>query len=315
MPKNPPKRGHKAPVWTYMEKLEAEGLILCLICKDKLKYTGGTSNMNKHLRTRHPLEFAEMIEETTQESVEKLPRTPATVQPTLMQTINKTQAYKDDSSKKQELDQLVVRMIVKDLQPLSVVENDGFRKLVHGLNPKYELPSRRVVARTLLPSLYNDEVQRVSDQLSEAKYVSLTTDLWTSRKTQGFITVTTHFISPEWELKSMVLETPRMSKSHTAENIAEEISRVCNKWNIKEKVCSVVTDNAANMSSAITHHLKLRHLPCFAHTLNLVVSDAIKHAASITTIVEKVKKIVTFFHHSAKASDKLSELQEKMVNL
>lgn len=62
MPKNPPKRGHKAPVWTYMEKLEAEGLILCLICKDKLKYTGGTSNMNKHLRTRHPLEFAEMIE-------------------------------------------------------------------------------------------------------------------------------------------------------------------------------------------------------------------------------------------------------------
>lgn len=169
--------------------------------------------------------------------------------------MSKTQAYKNESTKKQELDQLVLRMIVKDLQPLSVVENDGFRKLVHGLNPKYELPSRRVVARTLYPSLYNIEVERVSGHLNDAKYVSSTTDIWTSRKTQGFITVTAHFISPEWELLSVVLETTRMIKSHTAENIAEELSRICNKWKILDKVCSVVTDNTANMSSAITQYM------------------------------------------------------------
>ena len=36
---------------------------------------------------------------------------------------------------KRELDELLVKMIVEDLQPISVVEDKGFRRLVHGLNP------------------------------------------------------------------------------------------------------------------------------------------------------------------------------------
>lgn len=62
-----------------MERIESEGLVVCLICKDKFKYGGGTSNLLKHLRTRHPLEHDEMMNETCQERVEKLPRTPAAV--------------------------------------------------------------------------------------------------------------------------------------------------------------------------------------------------------------------------------------------
>lgn len=258
-----PKRSQKAPVWTCMDRID--DLIVCLICKEKLKYGGGTSNMIKHLRIKPPLKHAEMVEESSQERTEKMQRTsvPTPVQPTLLETINKAQAYKNDSTKKQELDQLVLRMVVKDLQPRSIVENDGFRKLVQGLNPRYQLPSRRVVARTLLPSLCECEVKKLNNDLGEAKYISLTTDIWTSWQTHGFITVSAHFISPEWELKSVVSETARMVNSYTAENIAEELTRVCNNWHILNKVCSVVTDNAANMSSAVTSHMKLRHLPYF----------------------------------------------------
>ena len=57
--------------------------------------------------------------------------------------------------------------------------------------------------------------------------------------------------------------------------------------------------------------MKLRHLPCFAHTLNLVVQDAMKNAREMHEIKDKVKKIVNFFHHSVKASDKLSQLQQQ----
>ncbi|XP_076042318.1 zinc finger BED domain-containing protein 4-like [Oratosquilla oratoria] len=201
-------------------------------------------------------------------------------------------------------------MIAEDLQPVSVVEDKGFRRLLHGLNPRYQLPSRREISRTLLPNLYKHEVEKMRKELDQAKHISLTTDIWTSRQTKGFITVTAHFISQDWTLHSAVLETVCMTKAHTSENIAEELTLVSNKWNIKEKICSIVTDNAANIKAAV-NEMNIRQVPCFAHTLNLVVQDAIRNTADVRKVKEKVKRVVTFFHHSVKASDKLIQLQQQ----
>ncbi len=64
--------------------------------------------------------------------------------------------------------------------------------------------------------------------MEKAKRIALTTDiLWTSQQTKAFITVTAHYISPEWVLKSAVLDTVRMVKSHTTDNIAEKIIGTC----------------------------------------------------------------------------------------
>ena len=51
------------------------------------------------------------------------------------------------------------------------------------------------------------------------------------------------------------------------------------------------------------------HVPCFAHTLNLVVSEAIKSDESVRVIKKKCRQIVTFFHQSVKATEKLKEVQ------
>ena len=117
--------------------------------------------MMKHLRTRHPIDYAELKEDADMENANKASRPSTSTQPTLIEAITRAQPYKNDSIKKKELDDLVVRMIVGDLQPLSVVEDKGFKKLVNGLNPRYDLPSRREIGRTLLPSIYNREVERV----------------------------------------------------------------------------------------------------------------------------------------------------------
>lgn len=89
-------------------------------------------------------------------------------------------------------------------------------------------------------------------ELENTNAVALTTDIWTSRTTKGFLTVKSHFITPDWELKLVVLETTRMRDVHTAANIAEEVKNICNNWSILNKVCPVVTDNAANIASAVS---------------------------------------------------------------
>lgn len=241
------KRARKAPVWTYMEQISPDTTV-CLVCKDKLKYNGNTSSMTKHLRTKHPLEYAEMREESVPAAAgipDGQRQAEGTLQPTLLQTIQRTESYKNGSPKKKELDRLLMSMIVQDLRPLSIVEDKGFKEFVHGLNPRYELPSRRVLTRTHLPALYEEEVQKVRVELEKAKDTLLTIDIWTSRQTKAFITVTAHFISPEYQCRSFVLDTIRMTVSHTAQNIADEVTNVCRKWEILGKIYCVVTDNAA----------------------------------------------------------------------
>ena len=80
---------------------------------------------------------------------------------------------------------------------------------------------------------------------------------------------------------------------------------------LSENVVALVTDNAANAVAA-ARITGWKHIPCFAHTLNLIVQGALKADPTLTALKKTCRNIVTFFHHSAKASDKLNEIQKQL---
>ena len=108
--------------------------------------------------------------------------------------------------------------------------------------------------------------------------------------------MTSHYISPDWEMKSPVLATVHLPNEHTANNIASELEKVTNEWRIKDKTVCIVKGNAANMIVA-AHCTGWRHLPCFARTFNLVVTDAIKAVDGLIQVQQRAKN-VSFFNHS-----------------
>ena len=57
-----------------------------------------------------------------------------------------------------------------------------------------------------------------------------------------------------------------------------------------------------------------KHIPCFAHTLNILVKAALSADPVMGVLKEKFKSIVTFFHKSTKASYKLKEVQKQIGN-
>ena len=64
--------------------------------------------------------------------------------------------------------------------------------------------------------------------------------------------VTIHYITPDFILRSHLLETKEFSDSHSAENVAEELRSILNHWELStDKVVAVTTDNCANMVRAI----------------------------------------------------------------
>ena len=77
------------------------------------------------------------------------------------------------------------------------------------------------------------------------------------------------------------------SVTDTPENLAEELLRVAREWQVDGKVVCCVSDNAANITKV------MNILKCLAHTINLIVSDALK---VMKPTVGKVKAAVEYFH-------------------
>ena len=227
--------------------------------------------------------------------------------------------FLEESQRKKKLNDALVKMIATDLQPISIVNDQGFQDFLKVIDFKYVPPSRRTITRDLIPKLHSTCKSQLAKSLSKAAFCAFTTDLWTSRATQGFLTVTIHYIEIEGEVegiccsKSSVLETVCLRTDHTGENIAAELQRVATAWNLQDKVVCSVTDSASNMNLAL-RITKWSHLPCFAHTLNLIVQGAIAADDQLSSLQAKCKHIVSYFHRSVKASDRLATVQ-KQLNL
>ena len=186
------------------------------------------------------------------------------------------------------------------MQPATIVEDTGFQSLVCLLDSWYQLSSRRHIMRSLLPDMYTTRAGEIKRELLQISHVAVTSDLWTSRTV--IIAITCHFVTSTWELKFLVLALFGLKKDHTAEHIAASFPKVAEEWGISRKVVAMVTDNATNIVAAV-RHTGWTHVPCFAHTLNLVVSEAIKADTKIHQLRKSCRDIVSFFHHSVKASE------------
>ncbi|KAK0144817.1 hypothetical protein N1851_016615 [Merluccius polli] len=61
-------------------------------------------------------------------------------------------------TRKQELDEALVSMIVGDTQPFTIVEDPGFRNCVAKLDPTYVIPTRKAV-KAMVKEKYGGEAE------------------------------------------------------------------------------------------------------------------------------------------------------------
>ncbi|KAK6168330.1 hypothetical protein SNE40_020888 [Patella caerulea] len=201
----------------------------------------------------------------------------------------------------------VTEFIIKDLRPFCVVENAGFRNLLTILEPNYVLPSRQHFSEKKIPELYEEVKRKVLYDINN-KQLSLTTDGWTSRATESYVTITSCHIDENWEIKNYVLQTRSMPQSHTGSNLAALLVEAAQEWGIHNKP-AVVTDNAANMVVAVKEFAAF-HVGCFAHTLNLACGRALK-ISSVSLLLARIRRIVNYFHRSTVAAAVFKEVQER----
>ena len=158
-------------------------------------------------------------------------------------------------------------MVLKDLLPAAVVENEGFRELIAILDSRYTMVSRQHIQYTLPPKCAVEITAAITSSLQSVKSCSVTLDIWSSRHTHAYFGLTCHFISDEWKLVSYLLTYRQMSGSHTGGRITSEFEDIIDEFCIQKTVFKAVTDNASNMKKTFGNSLSL---PGFSSTMDNV---------------------------------------------
>lgn len=298
-------------VWNYFAKSDDKKHAKCLTCGKEYKTSGNTSNLRDHLKRFHPnVKSGDSDVEKAVEDEFNNSKCASTSRQSSTRSVasyfKRAVEYDKTSKRKQDIDCALAKMVAEDYQPLNVVENKGFKHLVRVLDPRYVMPSAKTLKNVFVKNRYDLAEQKLKAILSDVRHVSITCDGWTSMANENYITVTCHFVDDNFVLRSAVLSTNKLNEltNHSASNISNSLKFVLRSWSIFEKVSCIVTDNANAMICAC-NLLEKRHMPCVAHTLNLLVQDALNGSEAISKLRKKCKVIVTFFKSSTIANEKL----------
>ncbi|XP_024028498.1 zinc finger BED domain-containing protein RICESLEEPER 2-like [Morus notabilis] len=201
--------------------------------------------------------------------------------------------------------------------PFQFVEYKGLRAMLQYLYPDVELVSRNTAKADSL-KLYAREKMKIKNMLDACPgRISLTSDLWTSLTTYGYLCLTAHFLDKNWKLHKRIISFCLMPPPHTGIALSEKIFSLLSDWGIEEKIFSITLDNAAsndvsvdalqkqlNLRGLLPFHGEFFHLRCCAHILNLVVQDGLK---SIDKSVEKIRDSVKYVKGSQQRKQKFLE--------
>ena len=211
-----PKRNAKSTIWAYFRFfLDASGepkhlmqpiCTICKICvpmKDKQM-----TNLFGHIRVHHPSEVAKLPPTSTARSGAAAGlSTNASRQPTISAAFAKSTKYKQGSEKWAQCTTAVARYLVKESVPFQTVERESFQKMLATLDAQYEPPGRKYFSETAIPKLYDQLSGEITSELKEANFIALTSDMWSSINMSPYMSITAHYVSKDWTLKSKCLET------------------------------------------------------------------------------------------------------------
>lgn len=78
------------------------------------------------------------------------------------------------------------------------------------------------------------------------------------------------------------------------------LTEIVTEWGFEDKVYFLVTDNAANIRTAIIN-VGWKYYGCYGHSIKFIVQNAISITQPQVDILEKVKTIVRFFKSKSTA--------------
>lgn len=234
----------KSVVWEFFKiDNDNESFAKCNNCNKSVSRGGndrnsyGLNNLRKHLKTTHPalhndLCNKEKVKETEKQSTAVKPKQQGT-QSTLESSFIKI--WDINCSQSQEIIYAIAEFICTDMQPVSVVEDVGFNRLLKRLQSKFKCPSRRYFTEKIIPDIFERVTSIIKNEINGAESISFTSDIWSSRSNDSYMSLTAHFIDSDYKRKEYAVCCSYFPGEHTGEKVGEKMIEMLDALQIDER--------------------------------------------------------------------------------
>ncbi|CAF1546150.1 unnamed protein product [Adineta ricciae] len=153
---------------------------------------GVTSNLDRDVKTHHRVEFDQWSRQLNKDDPNQTKLVDFVARkiqssPCLMQS------YPGNHERLHELqnENATTQDLIIDVGfALSLVERPGFLRFMDKTDSKLSMISRRTLSRTTIPALYNKMNESLKQFCSSSEYISLTLDIWASKRMRPFLSIT-----------------------------------------------------------------------------------------------------------------------------
>ena len=238
-----------------------------------------------HLAAFHQKQWKEVLEEegkvakSNEEAAKNAEKKKEnSLQPKIKETINKLTKTDLNGPKQAAHDKRILEFLACTFVPFNVVDMEEWKRLIESLDKTINLKTARTYSRQMekFAAEVRADVVITIENYCDAS-LALTTDLWTSRARDSYISVTIHFIDIQFRLHRWTPYCSPFADRHTGDNIQEaldmdielklKVSASLPKWG--------VSDNASNMVKALNQSI-LELFRCLNHTQQLGIIDTMK---------------------------------------
>lgn len=226
--------------------------------------------------------------------------------------------YGSQNQRQLEGDMVIMTLLARKGLPYNFVDDDAFKDFIKYFNPRLIVKHSTTFAKYKMPLLYGNVMDVITavveSEVIKCNQVAFTTDCWTSKAEDPYITLTLHYINEKFELQKFVLNFENFAGRHNGYNISQSLDAMIKEFPNLAKVEKrvMVHDAAANMKSAINQLPNATSLLCADHLLNTSLLHACNNNEEIKLAIKAATDLTSRIHRSTLANQLL---QTKCVEM
>jgi hypothetical protein len=182
------------------------------------------------------------------------------------------------------------------------------------LDPKINIKSRYTYSRGKL-DLHYKEVKTLVDGVLKAAVpglpgIALTTDMWTSRNNDAYMSLTCHFVDHSFTLRTFLVGMKPFEGAHTGDQNSIELDSIIKALNLQPNAMThrCVNDRGSNVVLAVKKSKEIQsEVFCMDHTIHLIVTKAVEDTPELREALDSCPKIAAHFHRSTKHNEMLDK--------
>ena len=286
----PPKANALSKVWKLGGLRKVNGILQkdftqCGVCGKNIKYRGSPTNLQQHLEKLHSIEWGEL-------EMKKHAEQPKI---SVYSSVSKPKHYPDSHPKQKGFVAKLVSWVVRNLRPVSIVEDDKFQDLIAFIDPQLKVPARNTIMNKI--NLLRTKKQgEVMGKLKSVTHICCSTDAGSSLDQRSVINVNLHWINDNFEMEKKIISMSEVDGKKASEYRAV-VDESLQSHDVQEKVWMFTTDNEPTMNLAFPRY---ERNGCFSHIQSKSSQKALESSKTVANTRKKLRKVARRINKASK---------------